>query len=251
MFSPNFSQLLEQAALIFYDTYLKADSPVVFFQEKLPKKYGIGAGYLVNAQKEVSELNTFIFDQNNAINLPLGENTKTALFPCNQTYATVSFLQELNQQTLQSVLQKDAAIAAIYDQQFNQNAEKNTLLSVWIANTLAPFLALNDLEDRLLAEEKMPDLVIIMDRGVLAILNEHTIKNVFDLATPNLAQSFERTVIENLVGIAQKTVRQQYLKLAATAAYKNAFYGYILLLELLKNQQLLKGGISPELAAIW
>lgn len=251
MTTPNFQQLIENAALTLYDTYLQSTNIRTFLKEKLPLKYDVTQGYLFNKHKEISAENIFIYNPLIDPKLLLSGTNTSTLLPANVTYGNISFFSELNQKTLESALQKDLALNTIYKNQLADNQQDNKLLNVWIATDLAAFLSINDLEDRLLAEETSPDLVIVINRGVLAILNDHTIQNVFDLAAKKEAQSFEKAIVADLVSIAQKTMNQKYMKLGADAAYKNCFYGYILLLELLKNQALPNDGLSAEIAAIW
>ncbi len=251
MTKPNFNQLLENAALTLYAAYLQSANISAFLKEKLPLKYGVGKGYLINKKKEISKENIFIYDQLIAPKLLLGGTNNATILPANTVYSNVSFFSELNQSNLDLTLQSDRQLSILYNNQLVDSQQDIRLLNIWIATDLAPFITLNDLEDRLLAEETTPDLIVIMNRGVLAILNEHTIQNIFDLSAKKSAQSYDRAIAANLVNIAHKTMQGKYMKLGADAAYKNCFYGYILLLELLKNQDLPADGLAPEMASIW
>jgi len=251
MAQPNFHQLIENAALTLYNAYQKSANIIDFLVEKLPAKYGVGKGFLMNKNKEISAGNIFIYNQLICPKLLLGELDDFSIFPANTVYGNISFFPELNQTTLGNILQKDKQLNTVFNNQLSEDQENTQLLNIWITTDLAPFLTINDLEDRLLAEESTPDLVIVMNRGVLAILNDSTIQNIFDLSAKKDAQSFDKVIAQDLANIAQKTMQGKYMKIGADATYKNCFYGYILLLELLKNQNLPKEGLAPELAAIW
>jgi len=251
MSEPTFDQLFEQVALNLFATYQKSEGIGPFLNDKLPSQFGITKGILTNRKKAISPEYMIFFDASNCPKLTMDAVLEKRVIPANYAYGSLSFFSEINQLSLEKTIEKNTIFAKIYAEQSVDNQEGNTPLNIWVADTLAPFLSLNDLEDRLLAEANPPDLVAVLNSGLLVTLNEQTIENIFALTQKENTQSFDREITANLIEITQKTMQQKYFKIGASALYKNYFYFYVLLLDLLKNQPLLRGGLSAEMVAIW
>ena len=248
---PNFNQLFEVAALSLFEDYQGAENLHEFIQQKLPLQFGITEGVLVNKKKEISSKQYLFYNRLNCPNLPLSKSPISQIIPINYALGSLSFFRELNQKTLNKALIEKEEIATVFDCQNIDSQENIKPLNIWVADNLSNFLSLNDLEDRLLAETYPPDLVAIINKGILVNLNDHTIQQIFALSEKENSQSFDKKIAEDLIGIAQKTMQRKYFKMAATAPYKNCFYTYILLLELLKVQPLPNSDLSAEMVAIW
>ena len=251
MIEPKFDQLFEQVALNLFATYQKSTGILPFLVNKLPARFGSVQGVLVNRKKEVSQENIILFDGLNCPKLPIDSVGKKMIVPAKYAYGSVSFFPEINQKSLEKMLQQNIHFAKVYENQSRDNSLDKKPLNIWLAKDLAPFLSLNDLEDRLLVEINPPDLVAVLNSGLLVTLNEKTIQNIFALAEKENTQSFDRTITADLLDIAQKTIQHKYFKIGASAVYKNYFFFYILLLDLLKNQTLLNDGLSAEMVSIW
>jgi len=247
----NFNQLFEVAALSLFEDYQSAGHIVQFLEQNLPLQYGITKGVLVNRKKEVSSLQHLFYSPLNCPNLPLSKTSESKIIPVNYAFGSLSFFKELNQETLNQALTKKIEMTTVFDGQSIDNPENRALLNIWVADDLSNFLSLNDLEDRLLAETYPPDLVAIINKGLLVTLNDHTIQQIFALSEKENRQSFDKKITEDLIGIAQKTMQRKYFKMGASAPYKNCFYTYLLLLELLKAQPLPFSDLSAEMVAIW
>ncbi|MEM6317591.1 MAG: hypothetical protein AAF960_07960 [Bacteroidota bacterium] len=246
----NFDHLFNQSGLYLYDRYQAADEQLFsFLTHYLPTQYAIKRGFLANRRKEISEIATFLVDSTTCPDLPLDE--EKAILPANYAYGICQEVDEVNQTTLAQMLEKSQALRQVYNHQKRETDNELTLLDVWFARDLAAFISLNDLEDRLLAEAQAPELVVILNRGVLVALTPHTIRKIFALSQKNRAQSFDKKILEDLQRITEVTTQKQYFKIVASAPFKNFFNFYILLLELLKNQPLLDDDPSAELMAIW
>lgn len=248
---PEFNQLFEVAALSLFEDYQCADNLPLFLKQNLPLQYGVSEGFLVNKKKEISSQQYLLYNSLNCPNLPLSKSSNAKIIPVNYAYGSLSFFKELNQETLNQALIEKEVIATVFNGQDVDNQKNIKPLNIWIADDLSNFLSLNDLEDRLLAETHPPDLVAIINKGLLVTLNDHTIQQIFALSEKENSQSFDKKIAEDLIGIAQKTMQRKYFKMAASAPYKNCFYMYILLLELLKNHPLPKDDLSAEMVAIW
>lgn len=251
MHTSNFDQLFEEVALALFHDFQNSVDILTFLQKKLPAKFGIGAGFLVNRKKETLADNLIFFDAFNCPKLTTRLPKEPSLFPANYAYGSLSYFQEINQDSLETALQQNLSFNKIFEAQSAKNQEDIRPLNIWFAKDLAPFLSLNDLEDRLLAETNPPDLVAVLNSGLLVTLNEQTIQNIFALSQKENAQSFDKAITADLIDITQKTMQQKYFKIGATAAYKNCFYYYVFLLDLLKHQPLLDNGLSAEMIAIW
>lgn len=247
----NFDQLFEEVALSLFQDFQNSVDILTFLQNKLPAKFGLETGILVNRKKELLADTLIFFDALNCPKLTTKSPKETTLFPANYTYGSLSSFPEINQASLENALQQNLLFNSVFEGQSTQNQAAIKPLNIWLANDLAPFLSLNDLEDRLLAEPNPPDLVAVLNSGLLVTLNEQTIQNIFALSQKEDAQSFDKAITADLIGIAQKTMQQKYFKIGATAAYKNCFYYYVFLLDLLKHQPLLNGDLSAEMVAIW
>lgn len=251
MMAPNFNQLFEETALKLFRDYQSSCNMISFFQSKLPQKYSIQNGILVNRQKEITTSNYIFFDRLNCPCLEIASPEKLSLYPVNYTYGSLSILSEINQSSLEQTLQQNRLFKEVYKNQNVGNLSDVRPLNIWFATDLASFLSLNDLEDRLLAEMTPPDLVAVQNKGVLVTLNKQTIQNIFALNQREGIQSFDKTITADLINITQKRQENKYFKMGATAAYKNFFYYYVLLVDLLKNQPLIDDELSAELVAIW
>ena len=247
----NFDQLFEEVALALFQDFQNSVDILSFLQRKLPTRFGIETGVLVNRKKEILANNLIFFDALNCPKLTAKSPRETTLFPANYTYGSLSYFQEINQASLENALQQNLLFSKIFEGQKSHNEEAIKPLNIWFAKDLAPFLSLNDLEDRLLAESNPPDLVAVLNSGLLVTLNEQTIQNIFALSQKENAQSFDKAITADLIDITQKTMQQKYFKIGATAAYKNCFYYYVFLLDLLKYQPLLADDLSAEMVAIW
>jgi len=251
MTTPNFDQLFEKVALKLYKDYQSSVDVLAFLQKKLPSQYGFEKGILVNRRKEVASANLIFYDLLNCPKLRFGLPTEKTLIPANYAYGSLSFFSEINQLSLENTLKRNAIFGEVYKKQSVDKQLDKKPLNIWLATSLASFLSLGDLEDRLLAESNPPDLVAVLNSGLLVTLNDQTIENIFALSQKEKAQSFDKALAADLINIAQKTVKQKYFKIGASAAYKNYFYYYVLLLDLLKNQPLIEEGLSAEMVAIW
>ncbi len=247
----NFDQIFEEVALKLFKDYQAAIDLPTFLQKKLPTKFGLDKGVLVNRKKEIAPISFIFYDKLNCPKLTTAIQGTTTIIPANYAYGTLAFLPEINQTSLEEALQKNAIFDRVFEGQQTTPVSDNKPLKIWIANELAPFLSLNDLEDRLLAETNPPDLVAVLNSGLLVTLNDQTIENIFALSEKENAQSFDKAIAADLMSITQKTMQKKYFKIGASAAYKNCFYCYVFLLDLLKNQTLLEGGLSAEMVAIW
>jgi len=248
---PDFDQLFEVTALSLFEDYQSAGNLHQFLKQNLPLQYGIAEGVLVNRKKEISSTQYLFYNPLDCPNLPLSKSSNIKIIPVNYAYGNLSFFKELNQETLNRALIEKEEVATVFDSQNADSQENVKPLNIWIADDLSNFLSLNDLEDRLLAETHPPDLVAIINKGLLVTLNNHTIQQIFALSEKQNSQSFDKKIAEDLMGIAQKTMQRKYFKMAASAPYKNFFYTYILLLELLKAQLLPNDDLSTEMVAIW
>lgn len=247
----DFDQLFEVAALSLFEDYQSATNMPQFLQQNLPLNYGVTEGVLVNRKKDISSPQYLFYNAQNCPVLPLSKKSTTKIIPVNYAYGNLSFFKELNQETLNQALVKKEEVITVFNKQKTDNQDIVKPLNVWIADDLTSFLSINDLEDRLLAETHPPDLVAIINKGLLVTLNDHTIQQIFALSEKENSQSFDKKIAQDLIGIAQKTMQRKYFKMAATAPYKNLFYTYILLLELLKTQPLLTDDLSAEMVSIW
>lgn len=247
----DFNQLFEATALNLFEQYQSAKDVSEFLQQNLPLKFAISKGVLVNRKKAVSSPQYLFYNPLDCPNLSISPPSNAKIIPANYAYGSLSFFKELNQASLHQALEKKEEIATIFDDQVADNQVDFNLLNIWIADDLANFLSINDLEDRLLAETHPPDLVAIINKGLLITLNDHTIQKIFALSEKENSQSFDKKIAEDLIDIAQKTMQRKYFKMAASAPYKNFFYTYILLLELLKAQPLPNDDLSAEMVAIW
>ncbi|MFK7978840.1 MAG: hypothetical protein AB8G86_02560 [Saprospiraceae bacterium] len=251
MHTSNFDQLFEEVALSLFQDFQNSVDILTFLQKKLPSKFGIEAGVLVNRKKEITTNNYIFFDALSCPKLSIESPKARRLIPANYAYGSLSYFQEINQASLENALQENLSFDRVFEGQSPQNKEVIKPLNIWFAENLAPFLSLNDLEDRLLAEPNPPDLIAVLNSGLLVTLNEQTIQNIFALSQKENAQSFDKAITADLIDIAQKTMQRKYFKIGATAAYKNCFYYYVFLLDLLKHQPLLTDGLSAEMVAIW
>lgn len=247
----NFDQLFEEVALKLFQDYQNSVDLPSFLQEKLPIRYGLDKGLLVNRKKEIAPAHFIFYDKLNCPKLAIQQPKPTTIIPANYAYGALCFLPEINQESLEDALQRNAVFDKVYEGQKGTPTSEERPLKIWIATDLAPFLSLNDLEDRLLAETYPPDLVAVLNSGLLVTLNDQTIENIFALSEKENAQSFDKAIAEDLINIAQKTMQKKYFKIGASSAYKNCFYCYVLLLDLLKSQSLLSDGLSAEMVAIW
>jgi len=247
----DFDKLFEASALTLFEQYKNAANKIIFWQEKLPLQYGFSIGVLANRKKEISNPQYLFFNALNCPVFPIANGGSAKIIPVNYAYGSVSFMDEINQETLNEALVNKEEVGTIFAGQNTDNEQDIKSLNIWIANDLAAFLSINDLEDRLLAETNPPDLVAIINTGVLVTLNDHTIQQIFALSEKEGSQSFDKDIAQNLIGITQKTMQRKYFKMGATAPYKNFFYTYIFLLELLKAQPLLNDDLSAEIVAIW
>ncbi len=247
----DFDKLFEASALTLFEQYKNATNKVSFLQKKLPLQYGFTIGVLANRKKEVSNPQHLFFNKLISPIFLLANDDSAKIIPVNYTYGSLSFMDEINQKTLNEALVNKEDVRTVFAGQNTDNEQDVKPLNIWIANDLATFLSINDLEDRLLAETNPPDLVAIINKGVLVTLNDHTIQQIFALAEKEGSQSFDKDIAQNLIGITQKTMQRKYFKMGATAPHKNFFYTYIFLLELLKVQPLLDDDLSAEMVAIW
>ena len=247
----NFDQLFEEVALKIFQDYQNSIDLSSFLQEKLPLRFGLDKGVLVNRKKEITPEHFIFYDKLNCPKLTIQQPKSTNIIPANYAYGVLSFLPEINQESLENALQRNTVFDKVYEGQKATPTSDERPLKIWIATDLAPFLSLNDLEDRLLAETNPPDLVAVLNSGLLVTLNDQTIQNIFALSEKENAQSFDKAIADDLINIAQKTMQKKYFKIGASASYKNFFYSYVLLLDLLKNQSLLEEGLSAEMVAIW
>ncbi len=247
----DFDQIFEVAALSSFEDYQSAANLPQFLQQNLPLQYGITEGILVNRKKEFSNPQFLFYSTLNCPVLRLSKKSSAKVIPVNYAYGNLSFFKELNQETLNQALAKKEEAITVFNGQCADKQETIKPLNIWIADNLASFLSINDLEDRLLAETHPPDLVAIINKGLLVTLNDHTIQQIFALSEKENSQSFDKKIAQDLIGIAQKTMQRKYFKMAASAPYKNFFYTYILLLELLKTQPLLSDDLSAEMVSIW
>lgn len=247
----DFDKLFEASALTLYEQYQNASNLVRFFQQNLPFQFGLSAGVLVNRKKEISNPQHLLYNSLLCPSLPLSNTASGKIIPVNYVYGSLSYFKEINQETLNIALSRKEEVLTIFDGQVADNQEGVRPLNIWVADNLATFLSINDLEDRLLAEAQPPDLVAIINNGLLVTLNDHTIQQIFALSEKENSQSFDKQIAQDLIGITQKTMQRKYFKMAASAPFKNLFYTYILLLELLKAQPLLDDDLSAEMTAIW
>jgi len=247
----NFDQLFEEVALTLFEAYQNSVDILAFLQNKLPVKFGFEKGVLVNRKKEFTGANFIFYDPLNCPKLVAKSPKEPQLIPANYVYGSLSFFQEINQSSLENALQQNLLFHEVFEGQSTPSQLAIKPLNIWFAKDLAPFLSLNDLEDRLLAETNPPDLVAVLNSGLLVTLNEQTIQNIFALSQKENAQSFDKAIAADLIDITQKTMQHKYFKIGATAAYKNCFYYYVLLLDLLKHQPLNDNGLSAEMVAIW
>lgn len=246
-----FDELFEETSVTLYTDFQAREGLLDFLQNKLPIQYGIKEGVMVNNKKELSNISHFFYNALTCPNYSYPQKESARIFPANFIYGTLSYISELNQVALTTMLAQKESYTKVYQ---NQLADQNSDLAplhIWIANDLSKFISLNDLEDRLLAEENPPDLVAILNRGILVRLNESTITQVFELSQKEKGQAFDRAIRENLIDITNKTMGRQFFKLGATAAYKNFYYFYVILLNLLNKQTLPEGGLSADLVSIW
>ena len=246
-----FEQIIEKTALTFYQEYQHAKDVFQFLNAKLPTKYGLKKGFLFNNKKELSAENNILYQRLSCPILPTNETKTSFLIPANFAYGNLSFLPEINQSSLAKQIAQNEEFYHIYQNQTREAGNEIKPLTIWLATDLAPFISLNDLEDRLLAEQYPPDIVAILNQGLLVTLNEQTIQTIFAFHQKVNPQSFDKQITTDLLDITQKTLPHTYFKMAASASYKNCFSFYILLLELLKNQSLPNGDNTAELAAIW
>lgn len=251
MSEPNFDQLFEQVAMNLFADYQKSIGILPFLEHKLPAQFEVVEGILANRKKELSQENLILFDGLNCPKLWIDESKEKMIIPANYAYGSLSVFSEINQESLEQTLQKNSSFAKVYENQSTGNQLDKKPLNIWLGENLAPFLSLNDLEDRLLAETNPPDLVAVLNSGLLVTLNDKTIQNIFALSQKENAQSFDKQITADLLDIAQKTMQQKYFKIGASATYKNCFFCYVFLLDLLKNQPLLTDGLSAEMVAIW
>lgn len=247
----DFDKLFEATALTLFEQYQSASNLTYFLQQNLPLQFGLSAGILVNRKKEISNPQYLFYNSLFCPKLPLSNTASGKIVPVNYVYGSLSYFNELNQETLNQALVRKQEVLTIFDNQIADNQNDVRPLNIWVANNLATFLSINDLEDRLLAEAQPPDLVAIVNKGLLVTLNDHTIQQIFALSEKENSQSFDKQLAEDLIGITQKTMQRKYFKMAASAPYKNFFYTYILLLELLKVQPLISDDLSAEMISIW
>lgn len=247
----DFNQIFDSTALELFASFEQEKSIFSFLSRRLPLKFGITKGVLVNTKKEATSESLLLYDSLNCPKLYLDDSSKTQLIPANYLYGTVSFINQLNQETLGIVLNQNSCFLDVYDNQLIDNQLAVKPLNVWFVTDLETFISLDDLEDRLLAEENQPDLVAILNRGLLITLTKHTISQIFSLEQKGETQSFDKAITTNLIDITEKTLSTKYFKMGASASYKNLFYFYVLLLNLLQNQPLIKTELSAEMVAIW
>lgn len=247
----NFDRLFEIAALELFQAYEQASDLTSFLQKRLPAKFGLTNGVIINASKETAPPSLVLFDALNCPKLFLKEDHSVALIPYNYVFGRITFIPQINQENLAKVLAQNYPI-------FKNTATKNTdnqpiikPLNIWVAPDIATFITLDDLEDRLLAEENPPDLVLVLNRGLLITLNKKTIEQIFSLEQKSESQSFDKAITANLVDITKKTMTAKYFKMGASSEYKNLFYFYIFLINLLQHQALPEEELSAEMVAIW
>lgn len=247
----SFDKLFDEAALDLFESLKQSKGVLPFLSKRLPLKYELTNGVLVNPQKDFSSPQLLLFDALSCPKLYLDSQKQTALIPRQYIYGTITYIPQINQESLATTIDKTNAFIEKTKTLITKSSEEPTPLNIWFAEDLAPFISLDDLEDRLLAEENPPDLVLVLNRGLLVTLNKHTISQIFSLEQKPDSQSFDKAITANLVDITQKTLTTKYFKMGATLEYQNLFYFYIFLLNLLQNQSLPTEEISAEMVAIW
>ena len=153
----NFDQLFEEVALKLFQDYQNSVDFLDFLQKKLPLKYGFEQGVLVNRKKEIAVDNFIFYDSLNCPQLITDLPSAKKIIPANYAYGSLSFFPIINQESLENGLQQNELLNKVYEGQNTHHQLDRKPLNIWLATDLAPFLSLNDLEDRLLAELHPPE----------------------------------------------------------------------------------------------
>jgi hypothetical protein len=250
-YMPDFNQLFDQAALDLYQSFEKSGHIIELLKERLPLIYGISPAHLVNSKKESLFCNGLIFNQLQTSKLFVNHPSTVPIIEVNKSYGNLFYEKKLDSRTLEVLLEKQEEFITTFSTSSSELEMEVAPLNIWFVEELEPFISLEDVEDRLLAEPFAPDLVLILSQGLLVRLNQTVIENLFALEQQANTQSFDKEIMANLVEITGKTRAKQYFKIGSNANYKNLFYFYIFLLDFLEQQNLPQTDLSANLVALW
>lgn len=245
----DFKHVFAAAIAELYQAYQTVEGIIDFLSQRLPAQYAINPSILVNTQKEVSFQFGLIYDK--ATTPIIFATDKLPIVAASNIYGGLFYTESLDQYHLASMLEGHQKMLDMYWHQQEGNEVITSPLSIFFIEELADYLTLNDLEDRLLAEEYPPDIVLVLNAGLLITLNKQTIEWIVLLEKGISTHSFDKTIRDNLIDITTHTLQSKYFKLASIAKEINLFYFYLILIELLKMQPLMETKLPPELVAIW
>jgi len=243
----DFFQIYESSALELFEKFQQSDHLFSFLSDYLPPFVQLSRACLVNTQKEVFRHDGLLYREYTRTPLFLDADRNWPIVPVDHAFGACFFTDLLDHSALQELQNQQQRLITLFGGKQDQPGP----LCLWFANELAPFIDLGDLEDRILAEEDRPDMIFVLNRGLLVSLSRETISRIFSLEQLDASHLVDQQLLENWLDITEKTQGRKYFKLGANAPYKNFFYFYVFLLDMIRNYPKNDAGLPPEMVAIW
>ena len=193
--------------------------------------------------------NFFIAQTADAMSYWLDEAQNVPLVGLERVYGGVVVNQTITSETLTKAID----VFTTWDEQLTfQDAAPVYPLKIWLAEQLAPFLTLEDLVERLAAEARLPDLVVVLEQGLLLRAAPWAVELVYHLQQQGkTAQQFDRQLVADWQTISSKTASNTYLKWITNVPALHLFYFTILLRESVRHQPLNEGRWPVDLEVLW